>query len=550
MLSELHISNLAVIEDTTLSFTKKETALVGETGAGKSLIVDSLSLLSGEKADFTLVRDPEKKAVISALFLLPASFVKDHMELSEYVSSSNELLLKRTLNPDHTSRYYLNGEVVTLALYREAVKHLIDIHSQGANWELFDEKNHLKYLDRFAQEKEGKLLSSYKEAYSLYSQEKEGLAKLLEEHKDLDTDYLSFQITEIEKARLKPHEIEDLDEEFESLRGYEKLVEKMNTLKEATSLPQGSLEDVLRSLENKLSAFSGTALEEDGAAARKDCEKLVEDLRNISSSFRSQNGDPGRIDAINQRLFDLKGLQRKYGKTTDEILSKYSQYKKELALAEGFEEAKDDANRKIEEARKNALAKGEALSAFRKEAAHSLEKKIGNEMKDLLLPPNGFRVEFSRKDISSDGIDSVRFIVALNAGLDFAPLSKATSGGEGARLMLSLKSVLNSLDPYDLLVLDEVDTGVSGRVASLVARKIRTIAESSQVLVISHLPQVVASATIGVRISKKVVDGKTYTTASQLSDGDFVLSIGFMLSGSSLTEEAKEQAEKLIEEFR
>ncbi|MFA6874238.1 MAG: DNA repair protein RecN, partial [Bacilli bacterium] len=149
-----------------------------------------------------------------------------------------------------------------------------------------------------------------------------------------------------------------------------------------------------------------------------------------------------------------------------------------------------------------------------------------------------------------DGIDSVRFIVALNAGLDFAPLSKATSGGEGARLMLSLKSVLNSLDPYDLLVLDEVDTGVSGRVASLVARKIRTIAESSQVLVISHLPQVVASATIGVRISKKVVDGKTYTTASQLSDGDFVLSIGSMLSGSSLTEEAKEQAEKLIEEFR
>jgi len=550
MLQELHIQNLAVIEDTTLSFEKRSTALVGETGAGKSLIVDSLSLLRGAKADFSLVRDPSKKATVSALFRLEAPFLRRHPELKDFVSEEGTLLLKRTLNPDRSSRFYLNDEPVTASCYKNAVLHLVDIHSQGENWDLFDESRHLSYLDRFA----ASSLASAKKDFQAAYQDLEKERKALEEEKmanaGRDPDYLRFQIQEIDKAKLKPDEIENLQAEYESLRSFERVREKKEELDQVSVLPEGRMSDLLRKLLPRLSSFSDTSLSEPAEKLRSDVESFLIDASAFEEAYHGLKEDPGRIDAINQRLFDLKGLMRKYGKTTGEILKKREEYQESLSKSEEFASFVKEEEKKIAEKEAQALLKARALSALRKEAAQRLSERIGHQMKDLLLPQDGFRVSFQEKPLGEEGIDEVRFEVALNQGLSFAPLAKASSGGEGSRLMLCLKSVLNALDPYDLVVFDEIDTGVSGRIASLVGRKIVSVSKDSQVLLISHLPQVVARAEGALLIEKSTQGGVTRTVARPLDEDGFVQALSGLLSSGKVTDYALKQASLLIQEAR
>ena len=216
MIQELHISNLAVIEDTTLEFASNFVSLIGETGAGKSLIVDSLNLLKGDKADFSLVRDQKKKANVIATFSIDEKFLLEHQEIQEYLDDTSTLILKRVLNPDHTSKTYINDEPVSLNEFKKVSSHLIDIHSQGSNWDLLDEKKHIYYLDKFSEKEIKESKDEYQKAYKKYQESKDKLAVLIEENSKLDREYLSFQIAEIKKADLKEHEIEDLNAEYQS----------------------------------------------------------------------------------------------------------------------------------------------------------------------------------------------------------------------------------------------------------------------------------------------------------------------------------------------
>jgi DNA repair protein RecN (Recombination protein N) len=551
MIQELHITNLAVISDTTLSFLSPYVALLGETGAGKSLVVDSLGLLKGDRSDFTLVRNPKEKASVSAVFSLSLDFLRKHPELREYVSEGGTLILRRVLFPDRTNRSYLNDEPVSLAEYRKAVSHLIDIHSQGGNSDLLDESRHLFYLDSFGKGKETDALCAYQKAYQAYQDAKSDLASLIASHQELDRDYLTFQIDEITKYHLKENEIEDLNAEYLSLRGYEKLREKMDAYEKETGYAEGNLPELLARAETRLRALEDTDLSEEAKASEEECRKLEENLHALSAKFRSLDFDPHRIDEINERLFELKGLERKYGNSTAAILSKLREYQGKIAESDSFEDRKADLASAVEEKKKEAAEKAAVLTALRKETAGKLSLSIGKEMADLGLPKDGFRVRITpREELGPDGAEAVGFDVALNAGLAFAPLAKAASGGENSRLMLSLKAVLNALDPYDLLVFDEVDTGVSGRVASLVAKKIKGLSEKSQIVVISHLPQVVASAEAAIAIEKTVHGNETFTTARSVKDEEITLEVAKMISGQNVTEAAKKQAEELIRECR
>lgn len=549
MITELHISNLAVIEDTTLDFSSDYMALIGETGAGKSLIINSLSFLKGQKADFSLLRNPKEKAQISARFIPSKDFLELHPELDEYLED-NAIVIKRVLHPDKTNRFSINGEPVSLSQFKAVTDHLIDIHSQGENWDLFDERNHLTYLDRFGKERIAKAKTDFSKCYEKLKADEKEKEELMKQNKEFDRDYLEFQIKEIEKYHLKENEIEDLNAEYESLRSYAKLSSLFQEYQESSLLSEGKASDVLSKITRKLKLFENTSLQENAEELIASLYQTNELFEKFEEKFRSLDADPERIDAINQRLFDLKGLQRKYGKTTGEILSKYHQYQEKLSFCDSFEEKLSDIETTIEEDRKLVLKAADALSLIRFSYKEKMEKSIGKEMADLGLPKDGFQVRISKKELCESGIDEVSFLIRLNDGLDYAELKKAASGGESARLMLSLKVVLNALSPYDLLVFDEVDSGVSGRIASLMAMKIKTVSQTSQVLVISHLPQVVASAKAAVSIQKKTKDKMTFTTAKSLSEDEFVHEVAKMLSGNELTDSAISQAKELIKESR
>lgn len=548
MIQELHIENLAVREDATLEFTANDVALVGETGAGKSLVVSSLLLLRGERADYSLVRDKAKKASVSALFVPSQSFLSSHEERKEDLEDGS-LLLKRTLNPDKTSRYYINGSPVSLSERKEVTSHLIDIHSQASRYDLLDEGKQLSYLDKYGKEPLEKAKKAFDLAYQNYLKKKEEKETLISTHKERDRDYLAFQISEIEKYHIKEHEIEDLNAEYSSFREREERKRKYDDFLSNVENGNQSLTQILQTCVNKLHPFLTSSYKEKAEQLISLANEREDSLSSFYDSFSNIEKNSARRDEINARLFELKGLRRKYGKTTDEILSKYHTYQSRLKERDSYEELRKEKDEEIKNAREEARKKAENLSLLRKESAAKREKNIGSEREALGLLKGGFKAELIPNELASNGLEHACFSVRLNKGLGFAPLKKAASGGEASRLRLALKVVLNALDPYDLLVLDEIDTGVSGKQASLMANKVKERSKITQVVLISHLPQALSSVDAAILISKKTKDGTTKTTAKSLTKEEIILEIARRLSLENRTESALNQARVLYDSY-
>lgn len=548
MIQELHIENLAVREDATLEFTANDVALVGETGAGKSLVVSSLLLLRGERADYSLVRDKAKKASVSALFVPSQSFLSSHEERKEDLEDGI-LLLKRTLNPDKTSRYYINGSPVSLSERKEVTSHLIDIHSQASRYDLLDEGKQLSYLDKYGKEPLEKAKKAFDSAYQNYLKKKEEKETLISAHKERDRDYLAFQISEIEKYHIKEHEIEDLNAEYSSFREREERKRKYDDFLSSIENGNQSLTQTLQTCVNKLHPFLTSSYKEKAEQLISLANERADSLSSFYDSFSNIEKNAARRDEINARLFELKGLRRKYGKTTDEILSKYHTYQSRLKERDSYEELRKEKDEEIKNAKEEARKKAENLSLLRKESAAKREKNIGSEREALGLLKGGFKAELIPNELASNGLEHACFSVRLNKGLGFAPLKKAASGGEASRLRLALKVVLNALDPYDLLVLDEIDTGVSGKQASLRANKVKERSKITQVVLISHLPQALSSVDAAILISKKTKDGTTKTTAKSLTKEEIILEIARRLSLENRTESALNQARVLYDSY-
>lgn len=548
MIQELHIENLAVREDATLEFTANDVALVGETGAGKSLVVSSLLLLRGERADYSLVRDKAKKASVSALFVPSQSFLSSHEERKEDLEDGI-LLLKRTLNPDKTSRYYINGSPVSLSERKEVTSHLIDIHSQASRYDLLDEGKQLSYLDKYGKEPLEKAKKAFDLAYQNYLKKKEEKETLISTHKERDRDYLAFQISQIEKYHIKEHEIEDLNAEYSSFREREERKRKYDDFLSSVENGNQSLTQTLQTCVNKLHPFLTSSYKEKAEQLISLANEREDSLSSFYDSFSNIEKNSARRDEINSRLFELKGLRRKYGKTTEEILSKYHTYQSRLKERNSYEELRKEKDEEIHKAKEEARKKAENLSLLRKESSAKREKNIGREREALGLLKGGFKAELIPNELASNGLEHACFSVRLNKGLGFAPLKKAASGGEASRLRLALKVVLNALDPYDLLILDEIDTGVSGKQASLMANKVKERSKITQVVLISHLPQALSSVDAAILISKKTKDGTTKTTAKSLTKEETILEIARRLSLENRTESALNQARVLYDSY-
>ncbi|MCA1015475.1 DNA repair protein RecN [Bacillus stratosphericus] len=567
MLAELTIKNFAIIEELTVSFEKGLTVLTGETGAGKSIMIDAASLLVGGRGSSEFVRYGEKKAELEGLFLVPADHPVFALCEEQGIDASDEMMiLRRDINQSGKSICRINGKLVTISLLREVGRLLLDIHGQHDNQLLMEDENHLHLLDQFGAEEIAPALSQYQEAYDQYMKTAQKLKQLSENEQEMvhRLDLLQFQLEEIEAAQLEPGEDEKLQEERHQISNFEKIFSSLQNAYNALRNEQGGLDWV---------GMASSELEQ-VSEINDDLKKLSEQVSNSyylleDSTFQMRSMldqlefDPARLDFIESRLNEMKQLKRKYGTTVEEILEYAAKIEEEIDQIQNRDSHLQTLKNKLDAISRDALLEALNVSELRKKWAKKLAKHIQAELKDLYMEKSSFDTAFTIRyapfgstdcplldgkpvQLGKNGIDQAQFVISTNPGEPMKSLSKVASGGEISRVMLAVKSIFSAKQEVTSIIFDEVDTGVSGRVAQAIAEKIYKVAAGSQVLCITHLPQVAAMADTHLFISKRAKAGRTMTNVKPLSDDEKVSEIGRMIAGVEVTELTKQHAKELL----
>ena len=551
MLQELSIKDFAIIDEIQISFQPKMTVLTGETGAGKSIIIDALGLLAGGRGSTEFIRKGEKKAVIQGLFTLPRE-ANTYNILEEYGidSEDGQIILQRDLYRGGRNICRINGMMVNLATLRKVGETLIDIHGQNEHQELMKPENHIDLLDEY-DKKTSQLRNQYQVVYQNYRK-----LKLSMEKKEADEkawaqrlDMLNFQVKEIEEAGLKINEEDELVEEKNKLDNFQAI---HNALELSYQILSGEKIDVVGNLGNAMNELSDVSdlsenLQEINTKISDAFYSLEDAARDISDELDSMEWNGERLNEIEERLELIHQLKRKYGDTIEDILHYHSRIEKELREMENAEQNSEKQERQLSEALEKVKELAIKLSKQRKKSAKKLEKMIHEQLSALYMDKAVFEVKcLNNSKLYSKGIDKVEFYIQTNPGEEMGPLAKIASGGELSRIMLALKTIFSQKMGVTSIIFDEVDTGVSGRVAQAIAEKISQISNNSQVLCITHLPQVAAIADNHYYISKSVNDGRTETSLKELDEKQKIREIARMLSGSEITELTLKHAEELI----
>lgn len=551
MLQELSIKDFAIIDEIQISFQPKMTVLTGETGAGKSIIIDALGLLAGGRGSTEFIRKGEKKAVIQGLFTLPRE-ANTYNILEEYGidSEDGQIILQRDLYRGGRNICRINGMMVNLATLRKVGETLIDIHGQNEHQELMKPENHIDLLDEY-DKKTSELRNQYQVVYQNYRK-----LKLSMEKKEADEkawaqrlDMLNFQVKEIGEAGLKINEEDELVEEKNKLDNFQAI---HDALELSYQILSGEKIDVVGNLGNAMNELSDVSdlsenLQEINTKISDAFYSLEDVARDISDELDSMEWNGERLNEIEERLELIHQLKRKYGDTIEDILHYHSRIVKELREMENAEQNSEKQERQLSEALEKVKELAIKLSKQRKKSAKKLEKMIHKQLSALYMDKAVFEVKFlNNSKLYSKGIDKVEFYIQTNPGEEMGPLAKIASGGELSRIMLALKTIFFQKMGVTSIIFDEVDTGVSGRVAQAIAEKISQISNNSQVLCITHLPQVAAIADNHYYISKSVNDGRTETSLEELDEKQKIREIARMLSGSEITELTLKHAEELI----
>ena len=551
MLQELSIKDFAIIDEIQISFQPKMTVLTGETGAGKSIIIDALGLLAGGRGSTEFIRKGEKKAVIQGLFTLPRE-ANTYNILEEYGidSEDGQIILQRDLYRGGRNICRINGMMVNLATLRKVGETLIDIHGQNEHQELMKPENHIDLLDEY-DKKTSELRNQYQVVYQNYRK-----LKLSMEKKEADEkawaqrlDMLNFQVKEIGEAGLKINEEDELVEEKNKLDNFQAI---HDALELSYQILSGEKIDVVGNLGNAMNELSDVSdlsenLQEINTKISDAFYSLEDVARDISDELDSMEWNGERLNEIEERLELIHQLKRKYGDTIEDILHYHIRIVKELREMENAEQNSEKQERQLSEALEKVKELAIKLSKQRKKSAKKLEKMIHEQLSALYMDKAVFEVKFlNNSKLYSKGIDKVEFYIQTNPGEEMGPLAKIVSGGELSRIMLALKTIFSQKMGVTSIIFDEVDTGVSGRVAQAIAEKISQISNNSQVLCITHLPQVAAIADNHYYISKSVNDGRTETSLEELDEKQKIREIARMLSGSEITELTLKHAEELI----
>lgn len=552
MLELLHIENIAVIELADIRFRPGFNALTGETGAGKSIVIDAMGAVLGGRTSRDLIRTGADRAFISAEFSRVPGGLTCFRDSGTAPDENGELLLQREIFADGKNICRVNGRPVTVAQLRQIGAQLLNIHGQHDGQQLLDEEQHGAYLDRFGRTEA--VLSAYQSAYRVMADIRAQISALRmdEAEKARRTDSLQFQINELERADLQPGEEEELRERRELLRNGEKY---LSALQGADYCLNGGEEgggavQALRDAEEALSGIRMLSSEMGELYNRlyqARCE--VYDLASIIADKRGEfDFSPAELDQVEGRCDLLYRLKKKYGASVEDMLAYLEKCRKELDAIQTADDTLIQLQKKLEKAEAAVASDGSALTAARKAAAAELEKRILKELRDLDMSRVRFSIQFSPREPGPDGCDDIRFLMSANAGEDLKPIARIASGGELARIMLALKNVLAEQESVGTLVFDEVDTGVSGRAAQKVAEKLAQVSRHKQVLCVTHLPQLAAMADTHFSVKKGEEKGRTFTHVVCMDREQRKAELARITGGSKVTDALLESAGELLDE--
>lgn len=559
MLQELTIDNLAIIPHLSLEFNDHMTVLTGETGAGKSIIIDAVSLLAGRRGSSELIRKGSDKLVVQGQFTLPkrATFLQELDDLG-IDHEDGILIISRTIHRNGRNTIRVNGSLINTTVLKKIGSALVDIQGQNDSQRLLQADQHLEMLDQFAGIELLKTRDKYQQLYQQYQQIKSTLEKKQanEQQWAQRLDMLHYQVKEIGEASLKADEEEQLIAERDRLEHFQQINQTLQDVIAVLNGDEGTpVLDQLANLMDATSQISQFDSEYDDLA-----KSITDSYYNLQDSANQAGHeldnlayDDGRLQEINDRLTLIGDLEHKYGDSLKDVLSYYDRIRKELAKMEGAADSNDDLEEQLQSITQQLSQLAGKLHTMRVKAASQLERRVHQQLSDLYMDKAVFQVHFKSVDqltFTATGQDNVEFYIQTNPGERLGPLVRIVSGGELSRVMLTLKTIFAKVEGVTSIIFDEVDTGVSGRVAQAIADKIKLIAANSQVLCITHLPQVAAVAQHHFLISKHLQNKRTVTEVQGLNKQERINELARMLAGEKITKLTREHAEELLEMAR
>lgn len=551
MLLEISIKNFAIIEAISLNFEKGMTVLTGETGAGKSIIIDAMNMMLGARATTDVIRHGAPKAEIEGLFSVENSYALQMIFDEQGIELGDEIIIRREILQNGRSVSRVNGQMVNLSVLRSIGQYLVDIHGQHDQEELMRPQLHIQMLDGFGDADFLELKQAYQTNFDAYRKMRKQLLEIKknqEEHK-ARIEMLEFQMAEIESAALQPGEDIKLNQERDKLLNHKNIADTlMNAYTMLDNEEFSSLSNV-RSAMNDMESLEEYDVEyREISTSLSESYYVLEDVtKRLEDIIEGLDFDGNHLMQIESRLDLIHAITRKYGGNVDDVLLYFEKITEEYNLLTGNNLSSDDMEAELKKLEVSLVDLATKLASSRHNLAQQLEIEIQQELKDLYMEKARFQVQFTKGKFTREGNESVEFYISTNPGEDFKPLVKVASGGELSRLMLAIKSAFSRKEGKTSIVFDEVDTGVSGRVAQAIAQKIHKIGQHGQVLAISHLPQVIAIADYQFFIEKISNDHSTVSIVHLLTVDERVEEVAKMLAGENVTEAALSQARELLQ---
>ena len=550
MIKKLSVSNYTLIDELHIDFSAGFSVITGETGAGKSIILGALSLILGQRADFKSLRRSDEKAVIEGVFDIASYHLRDFFDENELDYDEGECILRREILPSGKSRAFINDTPVSLAQLKSLGEQLIDIHSRHQNMLLADSRFQLRVVDTMAGD--AALLADYREHYRRWRERLQAYTRLQEENRSgrEEEDYLRYQLAQLDEAHLQEGEQEELEAELQTLQHAEEIKNELAVLQEFLHAEETGVVSLLNATLSRMRALSRLYPEVDEWAGRLESDYI--DLKDIASTVdRSQenlNMDPERLAWVENRLDTYYSLQQKHRlASAAELLALRDSFAERLTRIENYDEELAALKHEVDEAESQVRNLAEQLTRVRRQSAANISSTLTERVKPLGMPHLQFEIEVStRPQFDETGGDAIRFLFSANKNQPLQPVSEVASGGEISRLMLSLKALVAHAMALPTIVFDEVDTGVSGEIADKMARIMREMSRCMQVISITHLPQVAAWGQTHYRVYKSDTATATATHLVRLTDSERVEEIARMLSGSSLTAAALDNARELL----
>ena len=550
MLLEISIKNFAIIEEISLNFEKGMTVLTGETGAGKSIIIDAMNMMLGSRATTDVIRHGAPKAEIEGLFAVESNRHLTALFEEQGLEWTDELIIRREILQNGRSVSRINGQMVNLSVLKAVGQHLVDIHGQHDQEELMRPQLHITMLDEFGDAAFFQTKAAYRQTFEDYKRLRKQVVELQRNQQENKAriEMLEFQIAEIEAASLEVDEDVRLEQERQRLLNHKMIADTLTNAYTMLDAEDFSSLSNVRSAMNDLESieeYDSSYKELSGQLAEtfyalEDITKRLEDV------VDGLEFDGNRLMQVESRLDLIHSITRKYGGQVKDVLEYLAQITKEYSLLTGSDLSSEELEKELKRLEKSLVTLAQELSDQRHALAQALEIEIQQELADLYMDKARFQVRFSKAKFNREGNEAVEFYISTNPGEDFKPLVKVASGGELSRLMLAIKSAFSRKEGKTSIVFDEVDTGVSGRVAQAIAAKIHKIGQNGQVLAISHLPQVIAAADYQFYIEKISDAHSTVSTVRLLNREERIEEIAKMLAGEDLTEAARQQAEQLL----